>query len=98
MADAKSLHDDWVAAACIRMLAESYRDKAALYAALGRSVEESNCRALAELHQERAGALERRVTAAVALSAPEQRAELERRFGLAPRPGREPLGEGHSGR
>jgi hypothetical protein len=80
MADAKMLEDDRRAATCIRTLAETYRDKAALFAALGRAVEESNCRALADLHEERASRLERRVAAALAKAGPDLLAEFERRL------------------
>jgi hypothetical protein len=44
----------------IRALAGEYRVRASLHAALGDAQEESTCRALADLHDERACKLERR--------------------------------------
>jgi len=48
----------------IRALAVNYRARAGIYAELGQVLEESNCRALADLHEERARTMERRATAA----------------------------------
>lgn len=47
----------------IRALAREYRHRAALHASLGDAQEESNCRALAELHDDRARMLERDLVA-----------------------------------
>jgi hypothetical protein len=80
MVDAKILEEDRIAAGRIRALAVTYREKAELYAALGRVVEESNCRALADLHEERASRLERRVVAALTKASPELLAEFQRRL------------------
>jgi hypothetical protein len=69
MGDSKVAEQDQVTAARIRALAVTYRARAALYAALGHGLEESNCRALAEIHDERAGTLEQRATAAAGRAA-----------------------------
>jgi hypothetical protein len=63
MADTGMADDDRLTVERIRALAGEYRHRAALHASLGHADEESNCRALAEIHDERARTLERRATA-----------------------------------
>jgi hypothetical protein len=59
MAFARMTDADRLTVERIRALAGKYRDRAALHASLGHVEEESNCRALAGIHDERARALER---------------------------------------
>jgi hypothetical protein len=63
MADARMTDTDRLTAERIRALAVEYRHRAALHASLGHAQEESNCRALADLHEERARVLERHAMA-----------------------------------
>lgn len=63
MADTRMTDDDRLTVERIRALAGEYRHRAALHASLGHAEEASSCRALADIHDERARTLERRATA-----------------------------------
>lgn len=63
MADIRMADSERLTIERIRALAWEYRHRAALHASLGDAQQESNCRALAQLHDERARMLERDMVA-----------------------------------